>query len=46
MDAISQTTFSTAFFIDNIWIPIKISLKFVPTWNVVDINEMHRKINV
>ena len=30
MDAISQTTFSNAFFNEDIWIPIKISLKFVP----------------
>ena len=31
MDAISQTIYSSAFFMDeNIWIPIKISLKFVP----------------
>ena len=32
MAAISQTTFSNAFSIyENVWIPIKISLKFVPT---------------
>ena len=31
MDAISQTTFSSAFFFnENVWIPIKILLKFVP----------------
>ena len=30
MDAISQTTCSSAFFIENVWIPIEISLKFVP----------------
>ena len=31
MDAISQTPFSNAFFVnENVWIPIKISLKFVP----------------
>ena len=31
MDAISQTTFSSAFsWNENVWIPIKISLKFVP----------------
>ena len=31
MDAISQTTFSNGFFFnENVWIPIKISLKFVP----------------
>ena len=31
MDAISQTTFSSAFFLhENVSIPIKISLKFVP----------------
>ena len=31
MDAISQTTFWAAFFLnENIWIPIKFSLKFVP----------------
>ena len=30
MDAISQTTFSSAFFNDNVWIPVKISLEFVP----------------
>ena len=30
MDAVSQTTFSSAFFNENVWIPIKISLKFVP----------------
>ena len=31
MDAISQTTFSIAFFLgENIWIPIEIWLKFVP----------------
>ena len=29
MDAISQTTFWSAFFV-NVWIPIEISLKFVP----------------
>ena len=32
MAAISQTTFPSAFSIyENVWIPIKISLKFVPT---------------
>ena len=30
MAAISQMTFSSAFFNENVWIPIKISLKFVP----------------
>ena len=30
MDATSQTTFSSAFFYENVWISIKISLKFVP----------------
>ena len=31
MDATSQTTFSSAFFLnENVWFPIKISLKFVP----------------
>ena len=31
MNAISPTTFSSAFFFnENVWIPIKISLKFVP----------------
>ena len=31
MDAISQTTFWSAFFFnENVWIPIEISLKFVP----------------
>ena len=30
MDAISQTTFSSAFFNENAVIPIKIYLKFVP----------------
>ena len=31
MGAISQTTFSIAFFLnENVWFPIKISLKFVP----------------
>ena len=31
MDAISQTTFSSAFlFNENVWISIKFSLKFVP----------------
>ena len=31
MDAISQTTFSSAIFLyENVWIPIRISLKFVP----------------
>ena len=31
MNAISQTTISSAFFFnENVWIPIKIPLKFVP----------------
>ena len=30
MDAIFQTTVSNAFFDENVWISIKISLKFVP----------------
>ena len=30
MDAISQTTFSNAFFNENVWIPIKNSLRFAP----------------
>ena len=30
MATISQMTFSSAFFNENVWIPIKISLKFVP----------------
>ena len=30
MDAISQTTSSSAFFYENVWIPIKISMIFVP----------------
>ena len=30
MDAFSQTTFWSAFFNEKFWIPIEISLKFVP----------------
>ena len=33
MDAISQTTFWRAFFNEDVWIPIEISLKFVPMSN-------------
>ena len=36
MDAISQT-FSSAFFNENIWIPIKMSLKFVPKGSIYKI---------
>ena len=36
MDAISQMTFSSAFY-ENIWIPIKISLKFVPKGSINNI---------
>ena len=35
MDAISQTTCSSAFFLnENVWIPIEISLKFVPKGSI------------
>ena len=38
MDAISQTTFPSTFFLnENVWIPIKISLKFVPKGRINNI---------
>ena len=41
MDAISQTTFSNAFFFnENVWIPIKFSLKFVPKGAINNIPAM------
>ena len=41
MDVISQTTFSNAFSLnENVWIPIKISLKFVPKGPINNIPAM------
>ena len=37
MDAISQTTFKFIFLNENVWIPIKISLKFVPKGQIDNI---------
>ena len=41
MDAMSQTTFSKCIFLnENVWIPIKISLKFVPKGPINNIQAM------
>ena len=40
MDAIWQTTFSSALFNENVWIPIKISLKFVPNGRINNISAL------
>ena len=40
MDAFADDIFKCIFFIENVWIPIKISLKFVPKGPIDNIPEL------